>query len=121
TNADATSTYGLVINDVAIYSGAGNIAAGSSLSAADVAAQINLFSGQTGVSASVTGTTLTLTAADGRNITLAETITEGAGATLAGTGIAAAQEGTLRGAITLSASQNITLGGANADIGFAGT
>jgi flagellin len=121
TNADATSTYNLTINGVAIYSGADNLAAGASLTAADVTAQINLFSTQTGVSASVSGTTLTLTAADGRNIVLAETVTQGAGATLGGTGIDAAQTGTLRGTISLSASQNITLGGANADIGFAGT
>ncbi|MCL4780379.1 MAG: flagellin [Gammaproteobacteria bacterium] len=120
-NAAATSTYNLTINGVAIYSGADNLAAGASLTAADVTAQINLFSTQTGVSASVSGTTLTLTAADGRNIVLAETVTQGAGATLTGTGIDAAQTGTLRGTISLSAAQNITLGGANADIGFAGT
>mgnify|MGYP005811669501 CR=1 FL=1 len=120
-SADAASTYALTINDIAIYSGANNVAADSSLSAADVAAQINLFSGQTGVSASVSGTTLTLTGADGRNVVVNETITQGAGATLTGTGIAASQEGTLRGTITLAASQNITLGGAHADIGFAST
>ncbi|MEQ1803372.1 MAG: flagellin [Gammaproteobacteria bacterium] len=121
TNAAATSTYNLTVNGVAIYAGADNVAAGSSLTASDVAAQVNLFSAQTGVSAAVSGTTLTLTASDGRNVVVAETITQGAGATLAGTGIAAAQEGTLRGTITLSAAQNITLGGANADIGFAST
>ncbi|MBN8280968.1 MAG: flagellin [Gammaproteobacteria bacterium] len=121
TNASAASTYNLTVNGIAIYSGTGNIADGGSLTAADVSAQINLFSTQTGVSAAVSGTSLTLTAADGRNIVVAETITAGGGATLAGTGIAAAQEGTLRGTVTLSAAQNITLGGANADIGFAGT
>ena len=120
-NSVATSTYNLTINGVAIYSGADNLAIGASLSAADVTAQINLFSTQTGVSASVSGTTMTLTAADGRNVVLAETVTQGAGATLTGTGIDAAQTGTLRGTISLSAAQNITLGGANADIGFAGT
>ncbi len=120
-NAAATSTYNLTINSVAIYSGSDNIAAGGSLTATDVAAQINLFSTQTGVSAAVTGTSLTLTASDGRNVVLAETITQGTGATLTGTGIDAAQTGTLRGTISLSAAQNITLGGANAAIGFAGT
>jgi flagellin len=120
-NAAATSTYNLTINGVAIYSGADNLAAGASLTGADVVAQVNLFSGQTGVSASISGTSLTLTAADGRNVVLAETVTQGAGATLTGTGIDAAQTGTLRGTIALSAAQNITLGGANADIGFAGT
>jgi len=120
-NTVATSTYGLTVNGTAIYSGAGNLAAGQSLTATDVAAQVNLFSAQTGVSAAVSGTTLTLTGADGRNVVVAETITQGTGATLTGTGIAAAQEGTLRGTITLAASQNITLGGTNTAIGFAGT
>jgi len=120
-NTVATSTYGLTVNGTAIYAGADNLAAGQSLTATDVAAQVNLFSAQTGVSAAVSGTTLTLTGADGRNVVVAETITQGTGATLTGTGIAAAQEGTLRGTITLAASQNITLGGANTDIGFAGT
>ncbi len=121
-SATATSTYALTVNNVAIYSGADNIAAGGSLTGADVAAQINLFSAQTGVSASISGTDFTLTASDGRNVVVSETITQGAGATLTGTGIAAAQEGTLRGTITLSASSNITLGGTQvADIGFSGT
>ncbi|MCK6371444.1 MAG: flagellin, partial [Gammaproteobacteria bacterium] len=65
------------------------------------------------------GTTFTLTAADGRNVVVAESIANGTG-TAAGTGIAAAQEGTLRGTITLSASENLTLGGTPADIGFSG-
>ena len=119
--ASGTSTYNLTINSVAIYSGADNLADGASLTGADVVAQINLFSTQTGVSASISGTSVTLTAADGRNVVLAETITAGTGATVTGTGIAAGQTGTLRGTISLSAAQNITLGGANADIGFAGT
>ncbi len=114
----AVSTYNLTVNGTAIYAGADNLAIGASLTASDVAAQVNLFSAQTGVSAAVSGTSLTLTASDGRNVVVAETL---AGATQTGTGIAAAQEGTLRGTITLAASQNITLGGSNADIGFAGT
>ena len=44
-----------------ISSAADNLADGASLSASDVAAQVNLFSTQTGVSAAVSGTTLTLT------------------------------------------------------------
>lgn len=122
-SAGGTSTYNLTVNGANIYSGTGNIADGESLTVADVAAQINLFSTTTGVSASVTGTDLTLTAADGRNITVTETIADGTG-TVSGTGIAATQDqtaGTLRGTIRLSASENITLGGANTDIGFAGT
>jgi len=118
-SAGGTSTYNLTINGVAIYSGTGNIADGASLTVADVAAQINLFSAQTGVSASVSGASLTLTAADGRNMVVNETIADATG-TASGTGIAAGQEGTLRGTLTLAASQNITLGGTPADIGFSG-
>jgi flagellin len=118
-SAGGTSTYNLTINGVSIYSGTGNIASGGSLTAADVAAQVNLFSSQTGVSASVSGTTFTLTASDGRNVVLTESIANGTG-TASGTGIAAGQEGTLRGTLTLSASENITLGGTPADIGFSG-
>ncbi len=120
-SAGGLSTYNLTINGVSIYAGTDNIANGASLTAADVAAQVNLFSAQTGVSASVSGTTFTLTAADGRNVVVAETIANGTGGTVSGTGIAAAQTGTLRGTMTLSASENITLGGSYADIGFAGT
>jgi flagellin len=120
-SAGGLSTYNLTINDVAIYAGTDNIASGASLTAADVAAQVNLFSAQTGVSASVSGTTFTLTASDGRNVVVAESIADGTGGTVSGTGIAAGQTGTLRGTITLSASENITLGGDYADIGFAST
>ena len=115
------STYNLNINGVDIYAGTDNVATGTSLTAANVAAQINLFSAQTGVSASVSGTDLTLTASDGRNIDVTETLANGTGGTVGGTGIDATQEGTLRGTITLSASENITLGGTPADIGFAVT
>ena len=43
------ATYALTINGTAIYSGADNLAAGTSLTASDVAAQVNLFSSTTGV------------------------------------------------------------------------
>ena len=116
-----TSTYNLTINGVAIYSGADNLADGASLTAADVAAQVNLFSSQTGVSASVSGTDLIFTSIDGRNTDITETLTQGAGATLTGTGIAAASEGVVRGTITLSASDNIVMTGQFADIGQGAT
>ena len=113
----ATSTYGLTVNGVSVFSGADNIAIGASLTAADVVAQVNLFSSQTGVSASVSGTDITFTSVDGRNTDITETITLGTGAT--GAGIAAAQEGVVRGSITLAASDNIDLTGQFADIGHA--
>ena len=113
------STYNLTINDVAIYSGAGNIAIGASLTAADVVAQVNLYSSQTGVSASVSGTTLSFTTIDGRNTEIVEAITLGTGA--AGTGIAAGSEGVVRGTITMSASDNIVMTGQFADVGQGAT
>jgi flagellin len=119
-SAGGFSTYNLDVNGVAVYAGADNIADGESLTVADVAAQINLFSTQTGVSATVSGTDLTLTAADGRNITVAETIADGTGGTVSGTGIAGTQEGQLQGSITLSAAENITLDDAAGRLGFAG-
>ena len=118
-SATAATTYGLTINGVAIYSGTNNVAIGASLTASDVAAQVNLFSSQTGVSATVSGTDLTFTSIDGRNTNIVETIALGAAAT--GTGIAGAQEGVVRGTITLSASDNITMTGQFADIGQAAT
>jgi flagellin len=120
-SAAATSTYNLAINGVNIYSGADNIASGGSLTAADVVAQVNLYSSQTGVSASVSGTDVTFTTIDGRNTDITETITQGAGATLTGTGIAAGSAGVVRGTITLSASDNIAMTGQFADIGQGAT
>ncbi|MFW2405097.1 MAG: flagellin [Gammaproteobacteria bacterium] len=125
-SAGGLSTYNLTINNSDIYAGTDNIADGASLSAADVVAQINLFSTQTGVSASVSGTTVTLLAADGRNINVAETIANGTGGTVSGAGLAqpsdnAGTNTVLRGTLTLSSSENITLGGTQTDIGFTGT
>ena len=115
----ATSTYALTINGTAIYSGADNLAIGQSLTAADVAAQVNLYSSQTGVSASVSGTSLTFASVDGRNTNVVEAITLGAGAS--GTGVAGAQEGIVRGTITMSAADNIVMTGEFAEIGQTAT
>ena len=75
---------------------------------------------QTGVSASIDGGgNLTLTTADGRDINIKQTaVGSGAG------GLNAAQAGASgvgknnQGTLKLSASENITFGGASADIGF---
>ena len=48
-------------------------------------------------------------------------LTQGTGATLTGTGIATASEGVVRGTITMSASDNITMTGQFADVGQAAT
>jgi flagellin len=131
TTQATASTYGLNINGVDIYSGANNVAVGSKLTANDVASQINLFSSQDGnVTASVAAGVLTLTAADGSDISVTQSYTAGAAAaggtgantaaTVAGglaTSIAGATLGTAQvnsGTLTLSANSNIAVGGTDA-------
>ena len=107
------ATVDLVINGEDIFTGFTLVAgSGETLTADEVAAQINLQSSKTGVSASVSGTDVTLTAADGRNITVAQTL--GGGAT--GTGLG--QTGTLYGDVTLSAAENIVVDDAGNLLGF---
>jgi flagellin len=137
--AATASTYDLSINGTNIYSGAGNIAVGSSLTVQQVAAQINLYSSQDGnVTAAVTNNQLTLTASDGQDIAINQSYTAGAaglGGTGAGSvagttanagatqaGISSTQAGAYTvtqinsGSVTLSADSNITLGGTAADL-----
>jgi flagellin len=97
-----------------------NSTAGATITADDVVSAINLYSSATGVSASKDASTgaVTLSTTDGRNIAVTETIVPGTGGT--GTGLDTTVEGTTRGTIELSASENITLSGTQeADIGFA--
>jgi flagellin len=110
----ATSTYALQINGVSIYAAGTTVANGQTLTGSTVATQINLYSGTTGVTAGLSASgALQLTAADGRDIAVTETI--GAGATGTGAAVAAATKGT----VTLSAASNIVIGGAgSADVGF---
>ncbi len=128
-DTDATDfvagTYSLTVNNAVIFN-AQSLGDGGTITGANVASQINLFSNETGVSAVFAGGELTLSAADGRNIVVSETValgtagtdgTAGAGVGGSGTGVDATQTGTLRGTITLSATDNITLTGAFADIG----
>jgi len=90
-------------------------AAGTDVSTAltgnEVAQQINLFSNQTGVTAAFDGGagTMTLTAVDGRDIVVSSTVSGGASQP-GDLGIT----GTNRGAVTLTASENITLTGTDA-------
>ncbi len=110
-------TYSLAVNGVAIYSGT---AADTEISITAVRDAINGQSANTGVSASVDGTDITLTANDGRDILVAES----------GTGFVAGTDGIsvtggdfadqLRGQLTLSATDTITLGGTVANIGYTG-
>ena len=114
----ATGTYGLSINGVAVF---GNVTVGGGISTSAVAAQINLFSGSTGVTASVNSVAvgaspvgaITLSNTDGSDIVVGQLVTEGAGAT-AGGGFTAAFAGTTvaapvttQGKITLTDSKPV--------------
>jgi flagellin len=121
TGGTTASTYYLSINGQAIYSGAGNVAAGSTLTGAQVAAQINLYTGTTGVTASVnTSGDVTLSNTDGSAISVSQTITLGTGAS--GTGLSAAVAGSVatpkvtQGKVTLIDSKPVTI----TDVGTAG-
>jgi flagellin len=122
-----SGTYTLVVNGTNVYT-AQALGTGGSLTGQDVAAQVNLFSTTTGVSAAYAGGNLTFTSVDGRNTNIAETISLGTagtgtvnGVAGSGTGVAVAQEGVIRGTVTLSASDNIVMTGQYADIGQAAT
>jgi len=123
------STFNLTINGTAIFSGTGNVAVGQTLTGSAVAAQINLFSGTTGVTASVNSNAangtigaLVLSNTDGSDIVTTQSITLGAGATAgAGTGLgttlaAGGTGSTLTGKVTLTDSKPVTL----TDVGTAG-
>jgi len=113
TSTGGSSTFNLSINGVAIFGGTNNVAAGTTLTVNDVATQINLFSTEDGnVTASVAGGKLTLTASDGSNIDVSQTVADGTTGTVAGTGIATNISGGVAGAgnvnfgqLTLSAKQ----------------
>ena len=122
------STFDLTINGTAIFSGAGNVGVGQTLSSAQVAAQINLYSGTTGVTASVNSNAangtigaLVLSNSDGSDIVTTQTVALGiAGSTGGAAGVAGAGTGlgttlalagtgsTLKGTVTLTDSQAVT-------------
>jgi flagellin len=111
------ASYALSINGQAIYAGTGDLAAGSTLSASQVATQINLYSAKDGnVTAAVSSSgALSLTAADGSDVVVAQTLTNaGTGGT--GTGVNANIVGTNTGTVTLESNSNIQVGGTAADI-----
>ena len=117
TSTGAGQTYTLDINGTAIYS-AFDLAP-AALTGGDVASQINLFSSQTGVAASfdAVGGNITLTTTDGRNIVATETLGGGATGGIADA-VAGAAATTTLGQVTLTATDNITLTGAFADLGL---
>ncbi len=120
TSSGVADGYALNINGTDIYAASNDLSDDGALTGADVAAKINLFASETGVTATfdAAGNNMTLTAQDGRNIVTSETI--GANVTGAGFGtiVAADNAGTATttvGQITLTASDNITLAGTAGD------
>jgi flagellin len=124
----AASTFDLSINGQAIFGGTGNVATGTTLTAANVAAQINLYSSLDGnVTASVSNNKLTLTAADGSDIKVQQNIVNAAGGS--GTGVDTSISGTSGtaaagtfaatvgqtdyGKVTLESNSNISLSGSD--------
>jgi flagellin len=131
--ATTASTYALTINGQAIFSGAGNVTlASGGLTSSAVAQQINLFSGTTGVTATVAAVATTingvttpvngiiLSNTDGSDINVQQTVTLGTGAGAAGTGltsIASTGAGTTtKGTVTVTDSKPVTF----TDVGAAG-
>ncbi len=128
--ATTASTYNLTINGTQIYSGTNNIAAGDTLTAADVVSQINLNSSTTGVTASINETApsgadttpigaIVLSNTDGSDITVSQAVTLGTGATGTGLGAIAgttAAPVTTKGTVTLTDSVPVTV----TDVGTAG-
>jgi flagellin len=126
------SSYTLTINGTTIFAGGGNVTVGNTLTGAQVATQVNLFTGTTGVSASVnTSGEVVLSNTDGSDIVTTQAIVLGAGATPgAGTGLgttlaAGGAGSTLKGSITVTDSKPVTFtdagsggGGGSADLGF---
>ena len=120
------STYDLTISGQVIYGGTNNIAAGSTLTGAQVVAQINLYTGTTGVTASLNTVAangpvgaIVLSNSDGSDITVGQTVTLGTGA--AGTGLGTisgtiAAPNTITGKVTLTDSKPVTI----TDVGTAG-
>ena len=93
-----------------IYLNGKTIAGGAFTSIAGVVSLLNQYTGQTGVTASNNGSGVTLTASDGRNISIATT--EGVGATIGISGITAttaAAAATYRSTVTLSSDSTFTI------------
>ncbi len=82
-----------------------------------LAAAINAQSGNTGVKATVSSGKLTLTASDGRNITLGATSAAQAALGNSGDVTFTGKVGIVRGSITLTSTSNFTIAGTTADIG----
>jgi flagellin len=131
--ATTDATYALSINGQAIFSNFDVTVASGGLTNSSVAQQINLFSGTTGVTASVAAVATTingvttpvngiiLSNTDGSDINVSQTVTAGTGAGAGGTGLSAAIASTgagttTKGNVTLTDSKPVTF----TDVGAAG-
>lgn len=121
----AGDTYSLDINGVAVFAGfdlfAGGVA--QTLTGGAVATQVNLFSTQTGVSASFDSGSnqITFTAADGRNVVAKETLVGSPTGTGIDSSVADAAGVTNRGTLSVSAAENIVITGPVIELGLAST
>ncbi len=111
----AADTYNLTINGVAIFT---NEDVATALTNTQLRDAINSASSQTGVVASLNGGDMTLSASDGRNIVVVESGTGFTAGTDGLTVTGGAFDGTLRGSLSISAPESITIGGTVADIGL---
>lgn len=111
----AGDTYNLTLNGVAIFT---NLDVATALTNSALRDAINGVSNQTGVVASLNGGDLTLTASDGRNITVTES---GTGFTAGTDGLTVTGgdfDGALRGTLSISATDTIAIGGTVANVGL---
>jgi flagellin len=119
------NTYNLAINGVSVYSGSD---VSTALTITDVRDAINAVTDQTGVTASVDGGTLTLASADGRNIAVTEGgtgFTAGTDGITNGSGdfaaiVSAGDTDTLRGTVSISATDTVSFTGTTSTMGFTG-
>jgi flagellin len=142
TSGGAADDYNLSINGTVIFSGT-DLSVNGGLTTQQITDGINAQSSNTGVSATLTGGNLRLTAADGRDINIGQTlganvtgagITAGAGgsstvngvtyrdgaiSTVANATAYAANASTNGGTLTLSAAENIVVTGDGAIMGLA--
>jgi flagellin len=118
----AAETYDLSVNGETIYSGV-DVQAGKELTVTQVRDAINAQSSKTGVVASLDGNEMTLTAADGRDITVDEGgVTNGM---ILGTGTGDLSDATaFQGSVMLTATETISFGGDDTtgrdNLGFSG-
>ncbi|MFC3907588.1 flagellin [Legionella dresdenensis] len=111
----AADTYNLTINGVAVFT---NQDVATALTNAQLRDAINGVSDQTGITASLNGGDLTLTANDGRNIDISESGTGFIAGTDGLTVTGGDFDGVLRGNLDISAIDTIAIGGTVANLGL---